>query len=414
MIAFDRFVLANGLKVLVNTDMSTPLVSMVVLYDVGSKDEDEEHTGFAHLFEHLMFGGSLHIANFDEALQLAGGSNNAYTTCDLTCYYCTLPAVNIETAFWLESDRMLSLAFTPKSLEVQRSVVIEEFKEHYLNAPYGDIYHLVQALNYKQHPYRWPTIGRNVEQIERATMEDVRAFFAAHYYPANAILVLSGGITTEQVRTLCDKWFAPIPSPAKSPRLLPEEPRRTEYVREEVERDVPTSLLYMSFQMPGRRHKDYVLYDMLTDILSLGRGGRFNAELVRKQGLFSSVDASVDGTIETGLVVITGMLMEGVSLQEAEEAVWKELARLAHISAEELLRVQNLFETDALYQEIRTARRAELLAEYELYGDASAVNSRVQERAKITTQMLEECANATFTRENCRTLYYRAKQEGRA
>lgn len=309
---------------------------------------------------------------------------------------------------------MLSLAFTPKSLEVQRSVVIEEFKEHYLNAPYGDIYHLVQALNYKQHPYRWPTIGRNVEQIERATMEDVRAFFAAHYYPANAILVLSGGITTEQVRTLCDKWFAPIPSPAKSPRLLPEESRRTEYVRAEVERDVPTSLLYMSFQMPGRRHKDYVLYDMLTDILSLGRGGRFNAELVRKQGLFSSIDASVDGTIETGLVVITGMLMEGVSLQEAEEAVWKELARLANISAEELLRVQNLFETDTLYQEIRTARRAELLAEYELYGDASAVNSRVQERAKVTTQMLEECANATFTRENCRTLYYRAKQEGRA
>ena len=196
MILFDRFVLPNGLKVLVNTDMSTPLVSMVVLYDVGAKDEDEEHTGFAHLFEHLMFGGSVNIANFDEALQLAGGSNNAYTTNDLTCYYCTLPAVNIETAFWLESDRMLSLAFTPKSLEVQRSVVIEEFKEHYLNAPYGDLYHLVHALNYKVHPYRWPTIGKNVEQIEHATMEDVRSFFAAHYYPANAILVLSGGITT--------------------------------------------------------------------------------------------------------------------------------------------------------------------------------------------------------------------------
>lgn len=409
MILFDRFVLPNGLKVLVNTDMSTPLVSMVVLYDVGAKDEDEEHTGFAHLFEHLMFGGSVNIANFDEALQLAGGSNNAYTTNDLTCYYCTLPAVNIETAFWLESDRMLSLAFTPKSLEVQRSVVIEEFKEHYLNAPYGDLYHLVHALNYKVHPYRWPTIGKNVEQIERATMEDVRSFFAAHYYPANAILVLSGGITTEQVQQLCDKWFAPIPSPAKLQRSLPIEPRRTEYVREVVERDVPSSLLYMSFQMPGRRNKDYVIYDMLTDILSLGRGGRLNAELVRKQGLFSSVDASVDGTIETGLVSISGMVMEGVTLEEAEEGVWKELGRLSRISEEELRRIQNLYETDALYQELRSSRRAELLAEYELYGDANAVNRRVQERAEVTTQMLEACAATTFTRENCRSLHYRAK-----
>lgn len=409
MILFDRFVLPNGLKVLVNTDMSTPLVSMVVLYDVGAKDEDEEHTGFAHLFEHLMFGGSVNIANFDEALQLAGGSNNAYTTNDLTCYYCTLPAVNIETAFWLESDRMLSLAFTPKSLEVQRSVVIEEFKEHYLNAPYGDLYHLVHALNYKVHPYRWPTIGKNVEQIEHATMEDVRSFFAAHYYPANAILVLSGGITTEQVQQLCDKWFAPIPSPAKLQRSLPIEPRRTEYVREVVERDVPSSLLYMSFQMPGRRNKDYVIYDMLTDILSLGRGGRLNAELVRKQGLFSSVDASVDGTIETGLVSISGMVMEGVTLEEAEEGVWKELGRLSRISEKELRRIQNLYETDALYQELRSSRRAELLAEYELYGDANAVNRRVQERAEVTTQMLEACAATTFTRENCRSLHYRAK-----
>lgn len=409
MILFDRFVLPNGLKVLVNTDMSTPLVSMVVLYDVGAKDENEEHTGFAHLFEHLMFGGSINIPNFDEALQLAGGSNNAYTTNDLTCYYCTLPAVNIETAFWLESDRMLSLAFTPKSLEVQRSVVIEEFKEHYLNAPYGDLYHLIHALNYKVHPYRWPTIGKNLQQIEQATMEDVRAFFAAHYYPANAILVLSGGISTEQVRTLCNKWFAPIPSPAKFLRNLPQEPTRKEYVREEVEREVPTSLLYMSFQMPGRRHKDYVLYDMLTDVLSLGRGGRLNAELVRKQGLFSSVDASVDGTIETGLISISGMVMDGVSIEEAEEGVWKELARLSEISEKELLRIQNLYETDALYQEIRTSRRAELLAEYELYGDASAVNRRVEERANVTTEMLETCAKTTFTHENCRSLHYRAK-----
>ena len=409
MILFDRFVLPNGLKVLVNTDNSTPLVSMVVLYDVGAKDEDEKHTGFAHLFEHLMFGGSRNIPNFDAALPLAGGSNNAYTTNDLTCYYCTLPAANIETAFWLESDRMLSLAFTPKSLEVQRSVVIEEFKEHYLNAPYGDLYHLIHARNYKVPPYRWPTIGKNLEQIECATMEDVRACFAAHYYPANAILVLSGGITTQQVHALCNKWFAPIPSLQRTQRSLPIEPPRTEYLRETVERNVPTSLLYISFQMPGRRSKDYIIYDMLTDILSLGRGGRLNAELVRKQGLFTSIDASVDGTIETGLVSISGMVREGVTLEQAEQGVWNELQRLSRISEDELKRIQNLYETDALYQEMRSSRRAELLAEYELYGDANAVNRRVQERAEVTTKMLEIYATNTFTRENCRSLHYRAK-----
>lgn len=409
MILFDRFTLPNGLKVLVNTDMSTPLVSMVVLYDVGAKDEDEEHTGFAHLFEHLMFGGSINIPNFDEALQLAGGSNNAYTTNDLTCYYCTLPAVNIETAFWLESDRMLSLAFTPKSLEVQRSVVIEEFKEHYLNAPYGDLSHIVHALNYKVHPYRWPTIGKNIQQIEQATMDDVRIFFAAHYYPANAILVLSGGISTEQVRILCDKWFAPIQSPTKTQRTLPKEPKRMEYKREVVEREVPTSVLYMSFQMPGRRHKDYVLYDMLTDILSLGQGGRLSAALVRKLGLFSSIEASVDGTIETGLISISGMVMEGVSLDDAEEGVWNELARLSQIEEIELQRIQNLYEVETEYQEIRTARRAELLAEYELYGDAADVNKRLEERRRITVKMLETCAVETFIRDNCHSLHYRAK-----
>ncbi len=409
MIHFERFTLPNGLRVLVNSDMRTPLVSMTVLYDVGAKDEDVEHTGFAHLFEHLMFGGSINIPDFDAALQLAGGSNNAYTTNDLTCYYCTLPASNLETAFWLESDRMLSLAFSPKSLEVQRSVVMEEFKENYLNTPYGDIYHLVHALNYEVHPYRWPTIGLKLEQIEHATMDEVRAFFAAHYFPANAILVLSGGVTLDRVRELCEKWFAPIASRAKIERSLPVEPLRTAYKREVVERDVPNDVLYMSFAMPRRTDESYVLYDMLTDILSLGRGGRLAAELVRKRKLFSSIDASVSGTIDPGVVSFSGMLLSDVSLEEAEMAIFEEIEKLGKISSEELRRVQNLYETDTQYQEVQTSRRAELLAEYELYGDASQVNQRIAARAQVTTGELEECARRVFRRENCRTLYYKAK-----
>ncbi|MGP1460519.1 MAG: M16 family metallopeptidase [Bacteroides sp.] len=411
MIPFERFTLSNGLRVLVNSDLRSPLVSMCIIYDVGARDEDEEHTGYAHLFEHLMFGGSINIPNYDEAIQRAGGSNNAYTSNDLTCYYCTLPASNVETAFWLESDRMLSLAFTPKSLEVQRSVVIEEFKEHYLNAPYGDLYHLASALNYRVHPYRWPTIGLNIEQIEKANMEYIRAFFQAHYFPANAILALSGGISLDQARALCDKWFAPIPSPAKAERHLPTEPPRTAYERQEVVRDVPADLLYISFPMGGRRDKDYVLYDLLSDILGLGLGARLKRELVMKRSIFSSLDASVDGSYDPGVLSIVGTVSPDKSLAEAEEEVWKELELLKEIPAQELTRVKNLFATDALYGELLSSQRAELLAQYELLGDAQWANERVAERAVVTPEMLEACAQQTFLRDRARVLYYQAESK---
>ncbi len=411
MITFERFSLDNGLRVLVNTDMQSPLVSMCIMYDVGARDEDDEHTGYAHLFEHLMFGGSINIPDYDEAIQKAGGSNNAYTTNDNTCYYCTLPAANIETAFWLESDRMLSLAFTPKSLDVQRSVVIEEFKENYLNAPYGDIYHLASALNYKVHPYRWPTIGLSIEQIERASMDYIRAFFKAHYFPANAILVLSGGILLDKARALCEKWFAPIPSIQKSKRELPVEPLRTAYERQEVVRAVPSDLLYISFPMPGRRDENYVRYDLLSDILGLGRGARLKTELVRKRRLFSSLDASVDGSFDPGVISLVGTLSEGVSLSVAEEAIWEELTRLQHISSQELQRVKSLFETDALYGTLLSSQRAELLAQYELLGDAAWVNRRVAERASVTVEQLEELATQTFQTKQARVLYYKAESE---
>ena len=290
-------------------------------------------------------------------------------------------------------------------------VVIEEFKEHYLNAPYGDLYHLASALNYRVHPYRWPTIGLNIEQIEKANMEYIRAFFQAHYFPANAILALSGGISLDQARSLCDKWFAPIPSPAKAERHLPTEPPRTAYERQEVVRDVPADLLYLSFPMGGRRDKDYVLYDLLSDVLGLGLGARLKRELVMKRNIFSSLDASVDGSLDPGVLSIVGTVAPDKSLAEAEEEVWKELERLKKIPAQELTRVKNLFATDALYSELLSSQRAELLAQYELLGDAQWANQRVAERAVVTPEMLEACAQQTFLRDRARVLYYQAESK---
>jgi len=227
VVNFERFSLPNGLRVVVHRDTSTPMAVVNVMYDVGAKDEDPNKTGFAHLFEHLMFGGSVNIPVYDEPLQMAGGENNAYTTNDLTNYYIQIPAENLETAFWLESDRMLSLAFTDNSLEVQRKVVCEEFKEHYLNKPYGDVWLKLRELAYEVHPYRWMTIGKELSHIENAQLQDVKNFFFKHYRPVNAILVVAGNVTVDQVKTLAEKWFGPIGSGQKYNRNLPEEPQQS-------------------------------------------------------------------------------------------------------------------------------------------------------------------------------------------
>ena len=270
MIKFERFVLGNGLTVLVHPDPSTPMAVVNVLYDVGARDEVASKTGFAHLFEHLMFGGSINIPDYDDPLQVAGGENNAYTTNDLTNYYCQLPADNLETAFWLESDRMLSLAFSKKSLDVQRKVVCEEFKEHYINKPYGDVWHTMRELAFKEHPYKWMTIGKELSHVENATLEDVKQFFFKHYTPVNAILVVAGNITVERVKELAEKWFGDIPSGEKYSRLLPEEPKQTEARRMTVHRNVPMDAIYRTWHMCARRDEDYYASDLLTDILGGG------------------------------------------------------------------------------------------------------------------------------------------------
>ena len=321
MISFNEFTLDNGLRVIVHEDHSVQLAVMNILYDVGSRDENPDKTGFAHLFEHLMFGGSINIPSYDEPLQLVGGENNAFTNTDITNYYLTLPASNLETGFWLESDRLLSLSFDPKVLEVQRKVVIEEFKQRYLNQPYGDVWLKLRPLAYQQHPYQWATIGKEISHIENATMDDVKDFFFTHYIPNNAILVVAGNVKLEQVKQLAEKWFGPIPAGKKKERKLSVEPKQIQKRELNVEAKVPANALYKTFHMPGRFSNDYYAIDLLSDVLSRGHSSRLYQALVKEKELFTSVSAFVMGTIDPGLVVVNGRLKEGVELKKAEAEV---------------------------------------------------------------------------------------------
>src|SRR6186997_628037 len=343
MIRFEKFVLQNGLRVIVHQDTSTPMAVMNIMYDVGARDEEPERTGFAHLFEHLMFGGSVNIPNYDEPLQMAGGENNAYTTNDLTNYYIQLPAENLETAFWLESDRMLSLAFTDKSLDVQRKVVCEEFKEHYLTKPYGDVWHKMRELAYKVHPYRWMTIGKELSHIEMARLEDVKNFFFRYYRPVNAVLVVAGNVTVEKVKALPQKWFGDIPSGTPYKRNLPQEPEQLEERRLEIRSNVPLDALYKCWHMAGRLDRRYYIVDLLTDILSGGGSSRLYQSLVKEKQLFSNLECHHFGSTDNGLLCIEGKLVKGVSMDEAEKAIEAELDKMRNepVSETELQKVKN-------------------------------------------------------------------------
>ena len=376
MIQVNRYTLANGLRIVHNEDDSTQMVALNLLYDVGARDEDPSHTGFAHLFEHLMFGGSLHIPDYDTPVQNAGGENNAWTNNDITNYYITLPHQNVETGFWLESDRMLSLDFSPKSLEVQRQVVIEEFKQRNLNQPYGDASHLLRELAYESHPYRWPTIGKEIAHIAQATLEEVKDFFYRFYAPNNAILAVAGHISFEETIRLAEKWFGPIPARNISPRQLPAEKPQTAVRRKTVERKVPVDAIYMAFHMSNRMHPDYYVYDMITDILSNGRSSRFIQSLVQEQKLFTSIDAYISGSLDEGLLHITGKPVEGVSLEQAEEAIWKELEKMktVPVSEQELEKVKNRYESEQIFNNINYLNVATNLAFFELTGKAEDIN----------------------------------------
>ena len=402
--------LSNGLRVIHNEDNTTQMVALNLLYDVGARDEDPDHTGFAHLFEHLMFGGSIHVPDYDTPVQNAGGENNAWTNNDITNYYITLPRQNVETGFWLESDRMLSLDFNPRSLEVQRQVVIEEFKQRNLNQPYGDASHLLRALAYKVHPYQWPTIGKEISHIANATLEEVKAFFFKYYAPDNAILAVTGHITFEETVTLAEKWFGPIPRRNVAPRSLPAEPRQTEERRLTVERNVPVDALFMAFHICERRHPDYYAFDMLSDLLSSGRSCRLVQHLVQEKQVFNSIDAYISGSIDEGLFHITGKPAPGVTLEAAEAAVWQELKALTEesVDEDELEKVKNRYESEQIFNNLNYLNVATNLAYFELTGKAEDINNEVNKYRSVTAGQIKEAAQKTFVRENCSTLYYKS------
>ena len=412
MIQFEKFILKNNLRVIVHTDNSTPMVCLNVLYDVGARDEEESKTGFAHLFEHLMFGGSINIPNYDEPLQMVGGENNAFTTNDITNYYCTVPAKNIETAFWLESDRMLSLGFSEKSLEVQRNVVIEEFKQRYLNQPYGDVWLLLRPLAYQVHPYKWNTIGKEIAHIEEAVMDDVKAFFKKHYHAANAILVVAGNVQVEEVKQLAEKWFEAIPAITKVQRQLPVEPKQNEPRRLTVERDVPVNAIYKAYHMCARLDEAYHTVDMMSDILSRGNSSRLNKVLVKEKKLFNEINAYVMGDFDKGLFVISGKVAEGIDMKDAEDAIIQEINKLKIdlVEVNELQKCKNKMESSLLFSETDVLTKATNLAISELLGDAALVNTEIDRYQAVTAEKIKEQAKLILNENNCSTLYYLSKK----
>lgn len=412
MIHFERTELANGLKVIVHQDKTTPMVAVDVCYNVGSRDEHPDRTGFAHLFEHLMFGGSKHIPSYDGPLQKAGGDNNAFTSNDLTNYYLTLPKNNIETGFWLESDRMLELAFSKQSLEVQRNVVIEEFKQRQLNQPYGDVWPLLRQLAYKVHPYQWPTIGREVSHIEKATMQQVKDFFFTHYAPDNAVLVVTGDVEADQIFRLAEKWFGPIPNRNVQPRNIPCEPEQTALREQTVERNVPNDTIYMAYHMTDRLHPLYYATDLVSDVLSNGNSSRMYKKLVQKEKIFTELDAYLSGDYEPGLFVVSGKPSDGISLEAARKAIEQELDRMKQelVPEYELEKVKNKLEANIVYGEMNYLTKAMNLATNEILQDASLINSQVDSYRSVTAAQIQQVSQQIFRPENCSVLYYYAKK----
>jgi len=408
MISFDRYVLENGLRLIVHEDQSSPMVAINVVYDVGSRDEDPSMTGFAHLFEHLMFGGSVNVPDFDGPVQNAGGENNAFTNTDMTNFYNVLPAVNMETALWLESDRMQQLAFSEKALNIQKKVVIEEFKETCLTEPYGDVWHHLSELVYEKHSYRWPTIGKALSHIEDAKLEDVVHFFKKHYTPSNAILVISGNMPSKKAYDLVYKWFSEIPSGIKYERKLTYDEPQIKQRQKIVKGNVPMAALYLSFHMVDRNHPDYYAYDLLSDVLSNGRSSRLFQRLYKEKHLFSEIDAYISGTFDPGMFVIEGRPMPNISIENAKQAIWSELEMLKKepLDSRELQKLKNKIESSLEYSEVNILHKSMSLAYFELLGDANLINNEAEEYQKVTSKDIQRVANKMFVLENCSELIY--------
>lgn len=408
MVNFQRFQLDNGLRVLIHEDSSTPMVAINILYDVGSKDEDPDKTGFAHLFEHLMFSGSTHIADFDTPMQLAGGENNAFTNNDITNFYDIVPAQNIEIALWLESDRMQGLAFDPKGFEVQKKVVVEEFKETCLNVPYGDAWHKLSAMAYKEHPYQWPTIGKLPEHIANSSLLEAKQFFTEHYAPNNSILVLAGSIRPDRGLELVKKWFGDIPAQQITKRNLPVEPQQTVKESQIVQAAVPADAIYLGFHTGGRTDPEYYACDILSDILGNGRSSRFYQRLYKGKNIFSRIDAYISGTADPGLFLIDGKLKDSKTTDEGLKAIWHELElfKTEGVTEEELSKVKHKIESGLCFSEVSILNRAVSLAFFEWLGDAQQINHQQESYQQVTLQQVLDVANKIFVEENCSELIY--------
>jgi zinc protease len=412
MVEFKRFILSNGLRLLIHQDRSTPIVAVNVLYDAGARDEHPDQTGFAHLFEHLMFEGSANVPDYDGALQLAGGENNAFTNNDITNYYLTLPKQNLETALWLESDRMLELAFSEEKLRIQKNVVVEEFRESYLNQPYGDVWLLLRPLIYRVHPYQWSTIGKSIEHVQNASLDQVKDFFYRFYRPNKAILVISGDVEIEPTRQLVEKWFADIPAGDNHLRNLPREPIQTEARKLVVERDVPFDEIYLTFHTGNRLDDNFHATDLITDLLAGGQSARLRERLVKKRKIFSETNAWISGSIDMGFLAITGKLIQGQFIEVAREAILEELNELCHKPAGdyEMQKVKNKVEAANVYSEAGILSKSMNLAYYELLGDADMINHHTRQYSQVTAEEVMKTARDIFQPQKLSELHYLAQK----
>ena len=411
MIDYSREVLDNGLTLIHHHDKTTPFVIVNTLYKVGAKHEDEHRTGFAHLFEHLMFSGSKHFADFDKPLQEAGGENNAFTNNDYTNYYDMVPAVNIETPMCLEADRMVNLNINKKSLDVQRKVVCEEFKENYINQPYGNVWHILREMVYEKHPYRWPTIGKELKHVEDATLEDVKAFYSKYYQPSNAILVLAGNIEKEQASKLAKTYFGELTGNAVEKRIF-EEPEQTIAKEKTVYEDVPLNAIYIAFKICDRLHPDYYASDVTSDILSNGTSSRLHQKLVKEEKAFVEIDAYITSSDDIGMFVVEGKISDGIELQKATDLIWAEFKKMKEekVNESELQKCKNKMLTYMNFSEASLLNRAISLAYYELLGNANLINEEEQQYDAVNAEHIQQFAQKTFTKERSNTLFYLKKE----
>ena len=411
MISYEKMVLQNGLTVLMHEDKNTPIASISVLYKVGSRDEHPEKTGFAHLFEHLMFGGSINIPDYDGVMQRAGGENNAYTNHDYTHFFTTLPAVNIETALWLESDRMLELMLQKEVLDVQKKVVVEEFYETCLNLPYGDVWHELSALNYEKHPYKWPTIGVHPSHIEKANLTDVKKFYNKYYHPGNAILVIAGPISIKRMKELAMKWFSDIPSGKTIKNNYSSEPPKKEARHKQSEAEVPVDAIYMTFPCPARADKAFYAVDLLSDIFSNGPSSRLIHRLTRENKYFNHIDCYVTGDFDPGLIVFEGRPTEKISLKDAEEIISKEINDLKNqlIESAELQKWKNKAESTLVLSEMGIQSKSMNLGFFEALGNADLMNAESDIYQSLTAEEIQQAAKVWLKDDQKSVLTYKGK-----